>query len=74
MLMCSMPSARRAGVDVIPASKRRRGNNTTSATGFVRSLRDMFERPREQTKPAVESDSESVDALDNELSQKDDKQ
>ena len=33
----------------------------------------MIERPKEQKKPAEESDSESSDALDNGLSQKDDK-
>ena len=49
-------------IPAIPASKRRRVYEATSTTGFVRSLRDMFERPAPPGNGAVASDSEQSDA------------
>ena len=58
-------------MNVIPASKRRRVYDTTRATGFVRSLRDMFERRQERPENFGESGSEGSDDGPKEI--KDDK-
>ena len=48
-------------MNVIPASKRRRVYDTTRATGFVRSLRDMFERRQPEGTTFGPSSSEESD-------------